>query len=220
MSKSRVASILAVAACIITVGMVSASAAPLAPDTVGTKQVKDDSLRLADVTPAFRDKVNSTVGLRSDVDALQAEPQPFNVSATQSTGTATVADVGGTFGKFTDTVRATELDEFTLDPGRYILTADGFFSTLTADPTRDVRMQLAVRVDDGTDWGQDLGTAFTGTLSPLADREASTSSTRLVSFDAPTTVQVYAFGYEDDQGSAASGQVSATSVVTAEQIGE
>lgn len=131
----------------------------------------------------------------------------------------TVTDVGGTFGKFTETVRATQLDTITLGPGRWVVDADGFFTTNAADAARDVRMQLALRIDDGTDWGVDVGTAFTGLLSPHANREATVHTTRVVKLDEPTDVLVYAFGYEDDEGSGASGQVDAASYVTAQRVG-
>lgn len=166
----------------------------LAPDTVG-----EDKL-----TPAVRDKLNaSDPDLRHETMAL--EPM-------------TVVNVGGTFGKFTDTVRATQLGHFTLFPGTYEIAADGFFVTNSADANRDVRMQLALRVDDGSDWGLDYGTAFTGQLSPLANREATTSSTRVVEVTEETDVKVLGFGYEDDQGAGASGQVSAAAYITVDQI--
>ena len=80
-------------------------------------------------------------------------------------------------------------------------------------------MQLALRVDDGTDWGVDYGTCFTGAVSALADREASCSTTRVVEVDEPTEVLVFGFGYQDDLGSADSGKVDATAHVTAVSVG-
>lgn len=129
-------------------------------------------------------------------------------------GTATVADVGGTFGKFPDNVRATILDTVDLPAGKYVVTGEGFFINNDATSGQS-RMQLALRVEDGSDWGQDLGTCFTGAISPLKNRESHCSSTRVVTLAEDSIVKVFAFGYADDQGSADSGKVNATSFVTA-----
>jgi hypothetical protein len=195
---------LAVGAAVAGVVAVGAASGAVADRLVGSPQIKDGGVH----------KVDTSQWIQGQLAKADTVPTMYRQSAP-----ATVADVGGTFGKFTEIVRATELHSFTLQPGRYVVTADGFFMTNSADATRDVRMQLALRVNDGSDWGLDYGTAFTGQLSPLANREATTHSTRVVTLDAPTLVQVFAFGYEDDQGSTASGQIAARSYVTAERIG-
>ncbi|MEQ6900298.1 collagen-like protein [Nocardioides sp. YIM 152588] len=140
------------------------------------------------------------------------------LAAYEASGLTTVTKVGGSFGKFTESVNATLVDTVGLDAGTYALTADGFFITNQSTAGK-VRMQLALRVDDGSSWGQDFGTCFTGTVSTLANREATCSTTRVVEVTEPTTVQVLAFGYQDDQGASESGKVSVASYVTALRVG-
>lgn len=132
----------------------------------------------------------------------------------QTSEATPVANIGGTFGKFTATVRATQLDSLTLPAGTYQLTGDGFFHS-TAAVTGLTRLQLALRINDGTDWGVDVGTCFTDSTSPLADRETTCQTTRVVELDAPTQILVYAFGYADNQGSADSGKFTAVAHVSA-----
>lgn len=214
MHKPNKASVAAVAISGIILagaGVAGAEAAGL----IGSGKIKDDSIRsvdlkdgaavgMADLKPGLRDKVST------DSDTF--------ATATYETGSATVANIGGSFGKFTETVRATELATVTLEPGTYVVTADGFF--VTNDATSGLtRMQLALRVDDGSEWGVDHGTCFTGAVSVLADREASCSTTRVVEVEESTDVVVYGFGYQDDQGSADSGKIDATAHVTALSVG-
>lgn len=118
---------------------------------------------------------------------------------------ALVTYIGGTF-----STRATLLDTITLPAGTYVVTANGFFHS-TAAVSGLSRLQLALR----TDTGEDVGTCFTGATSPLADREATCSTTRVVTFANPTDVRVYAFGYADNQGAADSNKFAAVSYVTA-----
>lgn len=134
-----------------------------------------------------------------------------------SAGPEVITDIGGTFGKFTGTVRATEVGTFTLPKGTHQVSADGFF-TSNAATSGKTRLQLALRVNDGTDWGKDFGTCFTGAASVLANREATCHTTRVVSVAAPTEVKVYAFGYTDDQGSADSGKFAAIAYVSATYV--
>ncbi|MFC6344362.1 hypothetical protein ACFP8W_20435, partial [Nocardioides hankookensis] len=146
-----------------------------------------------------------------------ASDQLGALAADASSAATTVANIGGTFGKFTATVRATELDSFTLPAGTYQLSADGFFHS-TAVVSGLTRLQLALRIDDGTDWGVDVGTCFTDSTSPLADRESSCQTTRVIDLAAPTEILVYAFGYADNQGSADSGKFQAVSHVSAIRV--
>lgn len=128
-------------------------------------------------------------------------------------GPATVAKVGGPFKD-----NATHAGTFALQPGTYLLAADGFFHTTEAT-SGQTRMQVAVRGEDGTVWGSDLGTCFTGAISPTADRESTCSTVRTVTVGEPTTVDVMVFGYADDQGSADSGKVDAAVSVSAVRVG-
>lgn len=185
---------------------------------VGASEVRNGSLTGTDMNPntvqRFLEKgmtpsEKDTYATKADEAARAAATAPV-----AGQGTATVANIGGTFGKFPDNVRATILDTVDLPAGKYVVTGEGFFINNQAT-SGQTRMQLALRVENGTDWGQDLGTCFTGAVSPLANRESHCSSTRVVTLGEDSIVKVFAFGYADDQGSADSGKVNATSFVTA-----
>ena len=205
--------------------------ADIARDAVGSGKVEDGSLKLRDIDPAT---VTELQGPSFAGDALRGEkgekgdtgpagpagaqgptgPQgPKGDSATlsansSSDGLVPVTYIGGRFGE-----RATQVDTFTLPAGTHRITTDGFF-TSTATTSGLTRLQVAVRAG-----GQDLGTCFTGAASPLAGREATCSTTRVVTLDAPTDVTVYVFGYADDQGSADSGKFAAYTTTSALQVG-
>lgn len=129
---------------------------------------------------------------------------------TEQGGGQPVEHIGGSF-----STNATKLGEFTLDPGTYQLSSDGFF-TNNAATSGKTQMQLALRTQpaEGQQWGKDLGTCFTGRIASVSGRDITCSTSRVVTLDAPTTVNVYGFGYEaDDQGSTDSGKVNAAYVV-------
>lgn len=140
------------------------------------------------------------------------------LAAMETSEKMTVTDVGGSFGMFPGPVRATLVDTVALPAGTYVLSADGFFSSNKATSGK-TRMQLALRIADGTAWGKDVGTCFTGAMSVLANREGTCSTSRVVALTGPADVLVYAFGYADDQGAADSGAIDARSYVNAIRVG-
>jgi hypothetical protein len=187
----------------------------IAENGVGTSEIRNGSITGADINDTTEKNLKGAKGDPGapgapGTDGADGVVEPiYSASAPK-----TVTNVGGSFGKAPD-VRATELATVNLAAGKYVLTAEGFFINNQAT-TGDTRMQLAVRVQDGSNagWGQDLGTCFTGAISTLANRESHCSSTRVVELDQAAEVKVYAFGYADDQGSADSGAVDAKSFVT------
>jgi len=66
--------------------------------------------------------------------------------------------------------------------------------------------------------GQDYGTCFTGLASVLAQREATCSTTRVVTVTQPTVITVYVFGYADDQGEADNGKFNASTASSALRV--
>lgn len=189
-------------------------------DTVRSVDVTDNTLRLADINDRAeaalagkdgKDGVDGTDG----VDGVDGAPGKDGKDGTQVTltseqGHGNVANIGGRFAE-----RANRIDEFTLEPGTYQLSSDGFFAS-NAATSGQTRLQLALRTApaEGEQWGRDLGTCFTGTASALAGREATCSTTRVATITEATVVTVYAFGYADDQGSADSGKFDAFSSVS------
>ncbi|HEX7717442.1 MAG TPA: hypothetical protein VF416_09155 [Marmoricola sp.] len=217
--NSRFALIAVVVVALFAIGTTGATAAHL----IKSKDIKDNSIKSKDIkdgTIQTSDLNAATIaGLKQQAAGAPVQtPLGAQLAANSTSDPTAIADIGGSFGKFTATVRATKLDQVTLPAGTYQLTADGFFHSTEATSGK-TRLQLALRVDDGSDWGKDFGTCFTGAASALADREVSCSSTRVVTVDAPTTVQVFAFGYADDQGSADSGKFVAQSFLSAIAVG-
>ncbi len=129
-----------------------------------------------------------------------------------SGGFVTVADIGGRFNDPNEGQGATVADTFDLPAGTHQITTDGFF-TSTAANSGKTRLQVAVRAG-----GQDLGTCFTGAASPLKDREATCSTTRVITVSEDTPVTVYVFGYQDDQGGSDSGKFAAYTTTSAIQV--
>lgn len=210
----------------------------LGEDSVGTSELKPNSTYFANLSQGTQDLISSATKKNATQDqriqALEDAPAPRDgadgndgrdgvdgkdgvvAPSYRASDFQTVQAVGGSFGKFPEP-RATQIDTMALEAGTYILSSEGFF--MNSAPTSGLtRMQLAVRAQDGSDWGVDLGTCFTGSISPLANRESHCSSTRVVTLTEDEDVLVYAFGYADDQGSADSGKVSARSYLTATPV--
>lgn len=242
--RSRALAIGAGATILAVVGSTGAVAAGLVTskdiknDSVRSADIKDGNLRMKDLRPGVvsQIKAGGAVGPEGPAGAEGPEgPQgpvgPIGPEGPQgepgdpasdvlgssvvaeSFPQTTVTDIGGSFA-----TRATQVGSFELQPGTYLVSTDGFFITTEATSAQ-TRMQVAVRGVDGSTWGSDLGTCFTGTISALANREATCNTTRTVVVEAPTTVNVKAFGYADDQGSADSGKVDVLMNVSAVKIG-
>lgn len=218
--SNRLALVVLAVIALFAIGTTGATAVQL----ITSKDLKDDSVKSRDIrdgTIKMKDLKDTTI---EALQGPQVAPAPVQtplgaqLAANETSGVTVIDDIGGTFGKFTETVRATKLDEVALPAGTYQLSVDGFFKS-TAATSGQTRLQLAVRVDDGSDWGLDLGTCFTGAASALANREATCATTRVVTLTATTQVQVFAFGYADDQGSADSGKFTAQSFLTAIEVG-
>lgn len=193
----------------------SVQSVDIAAGGVGASEVRNGSLTGTDMNPntvkrflAGEKALQENDAQDARLDDLEAQEPAYSAS-----DLTTVTTIGGTFGKFPEP-RATQIDSFELAAGKYVVTTEGFFIN-NAATSGQTRMQIAVRVDDETDWGQDLGTCFTGAISPLANRESHCSTTRVVELAEDSSVIVYGFGYADDQGSADSGKVDVKTYLTA-----
>ncbi|MFT3871706.1 MAG: hypothetical protein QM714_03530 [Nocardioides sp.] len=95
----------AVAILAMTLFAGGASAAKL----ITGKDIKDGSVKRVDLGKGVKKSLKAVPVVSTETDLT------------------TIENIGGTFGKFTETVRATKLGEITLKPGKYVLTADGWF---------------------------------------------------------------------------------------------
>ncbi|HEY3558514.1 MAG TPA: hypothetical protein VGL05_13670 [Kribbella sp.] len=171
---------------------------PLCPRSVAASQVVDNSLPKSKIVPADRDaflKDNGKLGVSQD---FAAKP---------------IAKIGGSF-----KTNKTSLGSFTLTPGTWLLNSTAFFARTTKG-VPGTRPELALRVGaSDTAFGEDYGTILGTEISPSADRELSGSTVKIVTVKATTKVEVFAFGYNDDGGSAGSGEITAAASVAAVQV--
>ena len=90
-------------------------------------------------------------------------------------------------------------------------------------PTTDTYPQFAIRYGDsytGTpNWGVDAGTVMGTAISPAGRVELTGSSVKVVTVTAPTTVNLYGFGYNEDQSGFGGGQIDVSAQVSATKIG-
>jgi hypothetical protein len=176
---------------------------PLCPRSVAASQVVDNSLPKSKIVPADRDAFLKNT---PDVFGKAAVNKDFDAKA--------IAKIGGSF-----KTNKTSLGTFTLTPGTWLLNSTAFFAR-TAKGVPGTRPELALRVGASeTAFGTDYGTILGAEISPSADRELSGSTVKVVTVKAKTTVEVFAFGYNDDGGSAGSGDITAAASVAAVQVG-
>ncbi|MGW5191210.1 hypothetical protein ACWEOO_18320 [Kribbella sp. NPDC004138] len=172
---------------------------PLCARSVAAKQVVDNSIPASKLTPADRAaflKDNGKAGVTKDFAPVA------------------IAKIGGSFktGK-------TLVGDFTLQPGTWLLNSTAFFARTTAG-VPGTRPQLALRVGaSDTAFGEDYGTILGAEISPAKDRELTGSTVKVVTVKEPTKVEVFAFGYNDDAGSAGSGEITASASVVAVLVG-
>ena len=164
-------------------------------NAVETQKVKDGSLRLADLDK----KANDTI----------KKAGTASLTVNKTSGPTTVAFIGGSFA-----TRATVATTYTLPVGTHQISTDGFFISNVATSGL-TRLEVAVRGPAG----EDFGTCFTGLASVLAQREATCSTTRVVTVAQDTLVTVYVFGYADDQGEADNAKFNATTASSALKVG-
>ncbi len=196
---------------------------------VGASEIKNGSIRPAQLKPSLRQDVRQGAagergpagpqgpkGEKGDTgpQGPKGDPGPAGPQGPQGdpasdtngslvdqfapSGVVTIEHIGGSFND-----RATLIGDIDLPrAGTYQINGYAFFDTVDAVSERGERthLELALRVEDESQWGRDLGTCFTGPF-PKGDREATCQSVRVVTVDEATTVDIYAFGYNDDQSS-------------------
>ncbi|GAA1579610.1 hypothetical protein GCM10009804_40260 [Kribbella hippodromi] len=176
---------------------------PLCPRSVAASQVVDNSLPASKIVPADRAKF------------LKDTPDEYGKSdVSKDFDPVKVDKIGGSF-----KANKTKVGEFTLKPGTWLLNSTATFARTTKG-VAGTRPQLALRVGASTtSFGTDYGTILGAEISPSADRELTGSTVKVVKVDKATTVEVFAFGYNDDASAAGSGEITAAASVTAVRVG-
>lgn len=172
--------------------------------------IKDKSLTTKDLSDASIKSLRGQDGIdgTNGVDGIDGEDGI--VSPDHKRFTVEAVPVGGKFAE-----RAKMTGRFTMKAGTYLITTDALFRSNQAT-SGNSSLQVAVRGADGSTWGSDLGTGFTGSSPEQANREVTTSTTRVVHLDVDTEVTISVFGYEKNgQGSADSGKFDAEVYFTA-----
>jgi hypothetical protein len=170
--------------------------------------IQDGSITTKDLSDATEAKLKGNTG---DTGAAGKDGvvDPIDLVTEKKT----VTNMGGTWGTLAEP-RATLLGSVDVPAGKYMVTANGFFTADADGNPVEAQVQTAVRYDNGTKWGVDLGTAYS-TTGTWKGRDYTTSSTRVVTIPTDTTVSVYGFGYDiAGESSQNSGQFDASAYLT------
>ncbi|MFC6156134.1 hypothetical protein ACFWUU_02930 [Kribbella sp. NPDC058693] len=175
---------------------------PLCPRSVAATQVVDNSLPASKIVPADRNAFLKD----TDVYGKSGVAKDFDPVA--------IAKIGGSF-----KTNKTKVGEFSLQPGTWLLNSTAFFARTTAGAP-GTRPQLALRVGaSDTAFGTDYGTILGAEISPAKDRELTGATVKIVTVAKATTVEVFAFGYNDDGSAAGGGEITASASVAAVRVG-
>jgi hypothetical protein len=174
-------------------------------DSIASRDIHDGTIKPRDLSDQVEAGLQGPKGDKGDPGAgLVGQVSPPAV---------TITSIGGSFRTGATIVGGTLVLP---KAGTYQINAYGFFDTVAADAERTdaTHLQLAVRDQGAGEFGEDFGTCFTGAF-PAGDREATCQSTRVIHVDAPTTLYVKAFGYNDDRSGTGSGSFTVTADVSA-----
>lgn len=205
-TRSRVVAVAAGA----SVLAVMAGGVGYAAGQIDSSDIKNHSIRGVDVkqkTLNARHISNNTLkrfqGKRGPAGADGQDGAALADSFSNFGNATVIQNLGGPFGS-----NATEVGTLELEAGQYLINGSAIFDTLAgnSERTEATHLQLAIRGPEstGNQWG-DFGTCFTGAF-PQGDREASCSTTRLMTLEEDEELTIYAFGYNEDQSSTGSGQ--------------
>ncbi len=206
--------------------------ADVAAGAVGGSEIANAAIGERELTAGVVAKLN-TVGEQGEQGPKGDKGDPGDPASDafgklavveSSTNMTPIAKIGGTY-----STNATTLFTFDLpEAGTYLVNAYGYFDRLDAgvtdngyeEPTTDTYLQLSLRGAN-----VQAGTYFTGAISPSGRIEATVSGAQVVTVDAPTTITVRAFGYNEDRSgfggapNSATPQFSAFANVSAVKVG-
>ena len=175
---------------------------PLCARSVAATQVVDNSLPASKILPADRAKFLAD----TDTDVF-GKGMKFVCPA------KVIVNIGGPFA-----TNKTKVCSFDIPAGVWMVNSSAFFAR-TAVGVAGTRPQLALRWDNGSQWGADIGTILGAEISPSKDRELSGSTVKVLTLQKPITVEVFGFGYNDNGSSAGSGDITVAVNVAAVRIG-
>ncbi|HZX03695.1 hypothetical protein [Kribbella sp.] len=178
---------------------------PLCPRSVAASQVVDNSIPKSKIAPADREAF------------LKNTPDVYGkAGVTKEIEPTVIKNLGG---KYFDGF--TTLGTFTLPKGTWLVNTSVTFNR-TAAGVAGSMPQVGLRIGQGTaspNWGIDVGTVGGVAISPAKGHDLFGSAVKIVTVTADTTVGVYGFGYNQDQGTAGSGDITAAASIVAVQVG-
>jgi hypothetical protein len=220
--KSRIIGVIAGVAVLLGVGVVATAAVkpdcknlmyPLCPRSVAATQVVDNSLPKSKIVPADRDaflKDTNTPDVKGDAQFVK--PLPAKV----------IENLGGPyFGATTatDDDRYTKIGEIVVPAGSWMVYTSVQF-TRTAAGVAGSRPQVGLRIgqdqtkSDDSKWGVSVGTVGGNDIAPFKGADLFGETHEPLVTTENTTVGVYGFGYNDDRGTAGSGEIAASVKIT------
>lgn len=201
----------------------------IAAEGVGASEVRNGSLTGGDMNPNTvkrflageraqvendgQDEKISSLEDRVEVEEAEGDTGAVLGAHLGSAGTV-IENLGGKFAE-----RATLLDTKTIPAGTYLVNTYAFFDRVDNSQPSSPVLQVAVRGVDGSQWGQDLGTVFTGEFPETGNLEQSASGSRVVTLAADTEVKVYGFGYNADTSANGSGNYTVSADVNFVPVG-
>lgn len=224
--KSRTAAVAVGATVVVGLGATGSVAADLITskdiknETIKSKDVKDGTLKGGDVkdgTLTGADVTDGSIGLADLAPAARgAAAQGVGVNGTEVAtlgNDVVIAKIGGPINDNNTNLNTA----LTLPAGTYLVTVDGAFesSVDASDASVDVFPQLSLWLDKNGDnafrWQDGEGDISPNTLMPtVKNRHRSVSGTTVITLTAPTKVGLLAFGYDENQGTARSGEIKVT----------
>ncbi|WP_262847599.1 collagen-like triple helix repeat-containing protein [Mumia quercus] len=233
--KKHRKSLAIVAASVLAIGALSTGGA-VAADKIGPKDIrskavrsghiKDGEVKKRDLSPAVKRQLEKSgkqgaTGKTGPAGPKGEKGEKGDPASDVKGGLAgqvldevEIAKIGGSFAE-----RATEVGAMTLKPGTYLVNGHAKFDRINDRKPSSPVLQLAIRGVDGSTWGEDYGTAFTGEFPAEGNLEQTASSTRVVVVPEETEVRVLVFGYNKDTSEKGSGNYTADVSVSAVRVG-
>lgn len=162
---------------------------PLCSRSVAERQVVDNSLPARKLLPADRAAFLKDTDTKGSATALFANATP-----------KVIENIGGTF-----STRHTEVGNFTLPKGTWLVNLSAKFNRKTASAVGDPEVQPMAQIVGDGQYVTIMGTS----ISPALDADLTGSAVGLITVTQDTVFTVNAFGYNSARGSQGSGEITA-----------